>query len=149
MISEAEVRRIAAATKVDPMVIDLDYSLGWFLLGMQKTSTLFGGLIFKGGTCLKKCYFESYRFSEDLDFTISNLDDRNPDYLKTVFVDIADWVYEQIGLTFPAESISFELYKNPRGEHSIQGKLAYIGPMQRRGNNPTLKLDLSWDEILV
>ena len=34
MISEAEVRRFAAATNVDPMVIDLDYSLGWFLLGM-------------------------------------------------------------------------------------------------------------------
>lgn len=25
--------------------------------------------VFKGGTCLKKCYFETYRFSEDLDFT--------------------------------------------------------------------------------
>jgi predicted nucleotidyltransferase component of viral defense system len=26
-------------------------------------------LIFKGGTCLRKCYFPNYRFSEDLDFT--------------------------------------------------------------------------------
>ena len=25
--------------------------------------------MFKGGTCLKKCYFETYRFSEALDFT--------------------------------------------------------------------------------
>jgi len=25
-------------------------------------------MIFKGGTCLKKCYFPDYRFSEDLDF---------------------------------------------------------------------------------
>ena len=30
MISEAEVRRSAASANVDPMVIDLDYSLGWF-----------------------------------------------------------------------------------------------------------------------
>ena len=44
MISEAEVRRIAAATKIDPMVIDLDYSLGWFLLGMSKTSDSLGGI---------------------------------------------------------------------------------------------------------
>jgi len=48
MISEAEVRCIAAATKVDPMVIDMDYSLGWFLLGMRKTSASLGGSIFKG-----------------------------------------------------------------------------------------------------
>jgi hypothetical protein len=26
--------------------------------------------VFKGGTCLKKCYIETYRFSEDLDFTV-------------------------------------------------------------------------------
>lgn len=26
--------------------------------------------MFKGGTCLKKCYIETYRFSEDLDFTV-------------------------------------------------------------------------------
>jgi hypothetical protein len=66
MISEAEIRRIAAAAKVDPMVIDLDYCLGWFLLGLQNTSASFEGLIFKGGTCLRKCYFSDYRFSEDL-----------------------------------------------------------------------------------
>jgi predicted nucleotidyltransferase component of viral defense system len=27
------------------------------------------GLRFKGGTCLKKCYFADFRFSEDMDFT--------------------------------------------------------------------------------
>ena len=27
--------------------------------------------LFKGGTCLKKC-FETYRFSEDLDFTLTD-----------------------------------------------------------------------------
>ena len=26
--------------------------------------------VFKGGTCLKKCYFEAHRFSEHLDFTV-------------------------------------------------------------------------------
>ena len=26
-------------------------------------------LVFKGGTALKKCYFDNYRFSEDLDFS--------------------------------------------------------------------------------
>ncbi len=28
-------------------------------------------LAFKGGTALKKCYFADYRFSEDLDFTLT------------------------------------------------------------------------------
>ena len=35
-------------------------------------------LAFKGGTALKRCGFENYRFSEDLDFTLTrpiNLED--------------------------------------------------------------------------
>lgn len=33
MIAEAELRRQAARWQVDPMVIDLDYTLSWFLAG--------------------------------------------------------------------------------------------------------------------
>ena len=34
MISEAELRRLAASAGVDLMVLDLDYVLGWFLAGL-------------------------------------------------------------------------------------------------------------------
>ncbi|MBW6474015.1 MAG: nucleotidyl transferase AbiEii/AbiGii toxin family protein [Anaerolineaceae bacterium] len=34
-----------------------------------KTGDLDKNLVFKGGTCLRKCYFPDYRFSENLDFT--------------------------------------------------------------------------------
>ena len=53
MIPEAEIRRVAARLFVDPMVIDLDYSLGWFVLGLTKTEDLGAFLRFKGGTCLR------------------------------------------------------------------------------------------------
>lgn len=45
--------------------------------------------------------------------------------------------------------MKFELYENPRGQISIQGKISYKGPMLRQGNDPTIKLDLCWDEIMV
>lgn len=149
MINKQEIMEEARKHKLPSNTIEKDYVLSWLLAGVSQAKPLQDTWIFKGGTCLKKCYFESYRFSEDLDFTVTNIEQRNPDYLKTVFGEIADWVYEQIGLEFPENEMSFELYKNPRGELSIQGKLAYKGPMQRRGNNPSIKLDLSWDEILV
>ena len=44
--------------------------LGWLLAGIYAQPTLSENWVFKGGTCLKKCYFETYRFSEDLDFTL-------------------------------------------------------------------------------
>ncbi len=50
-------------------VLERDYLLSWLLAGITQIPELRQGLIFKGGTALKKCYFGDYRFSEDLDFT--------------------------------------------------------------------------------
>ena len=51
-------------------VVEKDYVLGWLLWGIGADDTLASKWAFKGGTCLKKCYLETYRFSEDLDFTV-------------------------------------------------------------------------------
>ncbi|MCY4626982.1 MAG: nucleotidyl transferase AbiEii/AbiGii toxin family protein [Acidobacteria bacterium] len=69
MIRDAETRRDARAAGVEPRIIELDYALGWALRGIARHPELARRLVFKGGTCLRKCYFPNYRFSEDLDFT--------------------------------------------------------------------------------
>lgn len=123
MISEAEIRRTAAATNVDPMVIDLDYSLGWFLFGMLKTNDGFGGLIFKGGTCLRKCYFSDYRFSEDLDFTATNL--LTPAEIEKWMVSCVDWIYDHDGPDFRIQPIHFEVVDDEYGSESYQARIYY------------------------
>ena len=50
-------------------VVERDYLLSWVLAGISAVPELRETLVFKGGTALKKCYFEDYRFSEDLDFS--------------------------------------------------------------------------------
>lgn len=52
-------------------ILQQDYILSWILVGLFEHSLLKSGLIFKGGTALKKCYFGEYRFSEDLDFSVT------------------------------------------------------------------------------
>ncbi len=54
-------------------VIEKDYVLGWVLAGIFNHPVIGSSWVFKGGTCLKKCFFETYRFFEDLDFTLSEL----------------------------------------------------------------------------
>lgn len=133
-------------------IIEKDYVLNWLLAGITNNKKLRTQWIFKGGTCLKKCYFEKYRFSEDLDFTIKKGSDISKDSLKSEFTNIAEWVYETSGIEISIENLIFEEYKNPRGHLSIEGKVAYKGPLQRnRGgkNYPTIKLNLTDDEIIV
>ena len=56
-----------------------------------------------GGTCLKKCYFETYRFSEDLDFTLRNEDHLDEEFLRRVFEKVVSWATDQSGLNIPPD----------------------------------------------
>ena len=65
MINRQEVIELAREFGLDPNVVEKDYVLGWLLAGIFSQDVLRSAWVFKGGTCLKKCYFETYRFSED------------------------------------------------------------------------------------
>lgn len=59
--------------RIPEKVIELDYCLAWFLIGLYRAE-LGQHLAFKGGTALRRCHFGEYRFSEDLDFTLLKQD---------------------------------------------------------------------------
>lgn len=149
MIGRQEVMDFAREFGLAAQVIEKDYTLGWLLAGIAAHPEIARSWVFKGGTCLKKCYFETYRFSEDLDFTLTNPDHLNEEFLLTAFADITAWIYDQAGIEIPADTIRFEIYGNLRGNTSSQGRIGYRGPMQRRGDAPRIKLDLTDDEVLV
>ena len=69
MILPKEINKYAAENKVSDKQIEKDYVLTWALNGIANHKVLSQAMVFKGGTVLKKCYIEDYRFSEDLDFT--------------------------------------------------------------------------------
>jgi predicted nucleotidyltransferase component of viral defense system len=146
MIIEAEIRRNAARAKVDPMVIDLDYSLGWFLLGLSKNEDLRNGLRFKGGTCLRKCYFPEYRFSEDLDFTMETF--LPATRLENYFQQIARWVVSQDGPNFQIEPVRLEVIDDEYGSESYQARIYYRGPLQWGGSPRTIRIDVTRHERL-
>lgn len=69
MILQKEIATIAEQTGVAKAVIDKDWVLGHFVAAMFSEPEIKQNLVFKGGTCLRKCWFPGYRFSEDLDYT--------------------------------------------------------------------------------
>ena len=132
-----------------PNVVEKDYVLGWLLAGIAHHPELSASWIFKGGTCLKKCFFETYRFSEDLDFTTTDPSQLNQEFLTKAFSEIADWVYEAAGIEIPKELLRFDVYQNPRGKTSVEGRIAFRGPMAMGGDLPRVRFDLTADEVLV
>ena len=71
MIPRAELVDLITKLSLTEEVIEKDYVLGWLLDGIGRHQLLSDAWVFKGGTCLKKCYLETYRFSEDLDFSVT------------------------------------------------------------------------------
>lgn len=56
-------------TKIAPALIEKDY---YVTLVLNELNKRIDGLLFKGGTCLAKCYKVINRFSEDIDLTLDN-----------------------------------------------------------------------------
>lgn len=134
---------------LDPNTVEKDYVLGWLLAGIQNHPLLFNKLIFKGGTCIKKCYFETFRFSEDLDYTLIDKAYQDKAFLTNCFKQVASGLSDAVGIEIPEDTIDFEIYQNKAGRKSVKGRVGYIGPMQRRRDPVRIKLDLTDDEILV
>lgn len=149
MIEKHEILKVAKSLGLQPTTIEKDYVLGWVLMGIQMHSECHEKWIFKGGTCLKKCYFDNYRFSEDLDFTISIQDHIEEAIMKKILKEVGAWVYEQSGIELPEKHISVDLYNNPHGAFSVEGKLTYFGPLKQKTNFPRIKLDLTAFEKVV
>jgi len=149
MITRQEIMEASREFGLGANIIEKDYVLGWLLDGISKHAVIGRDWIFKGGTCLKKCYFETYRFSEDLDFTLRQESHLNEEFLMAAFREIVDDVYDGTGLEIPKEMIRFEIFENPRGKLSAEGRISYRGPMQQRGDMPRIKLDLTADEVVA
>ena len=150
MISKDEIMAFASETGLAPNVVEKDYVLGWLLAAIYKNSLLNPTWVFKGGTCIKKCYFETYRFSEDLDFTLIDHNHLQETFLKEQFTLISDWLNENVGLVVPPDRLKFDIYENKRKTTSCEGKIYYESYfVAGKRELPKVKLDLTADEILV
>ena len=150
MIDRTEIIRLAGELGLLPRVVEKDYVLGWVLAGIARDEELSRAWLFKGGTCLKKCFFETYRFSEDLDFTVTEPAQLDRDFLIARFKVLGAWLYDATGIELPAELLRFDVYDLKTGGRAGEGRLAYRGPIAPRGGDlPRIKLDLTADERVV
>ena len=142
MIKPGEIQQRANAVGVRDQQIEKDYMLSWILLGIAKHEQLSKGIVFKGGTVLKKVYFEDYRFSEDLDFTVLNAEISN-EQIFSWFQEVFEFIKDEANI--PLDIID----NNEHEDGGINFYISYIGPLGGQGNNKRVKVDISRSEQLV
>lgn len=147
MISKEELLRIAGEKQIEPTIIERDYALGWVLWGISQDSVFSEHLVFKGGTSLKKCWFEDYRFSEDLDFTaIKNIQGDN---IKNSLGHIIDEVSEASNLHFKKEKTLVKQTLDIENKESYKATIYFSGPRGDLRNPLRIKFDITHYEKLI
>lgn len=147
MIRDAEIRRRARAAGVEPRTMELDYALGWTLRGIACHPYLARRLVFKGGTCLRKCYFPNYRFSEDLDFTSTQ--SFGWEELEEAVTEAFAEVQKASGINFAARSPRLRVIDDEYGRETLRFTIYWRGPHASGGSPPGLRLDITRNEVLA
>lgn len=142
MIPQRDLSRIAnglfqpGKRRVPEAVIERDYCLAWFLTALAQHD-LREFLAFKGGTALRRCWFENYRFSEDLDFSL----------IKPIELDAILAGLNEIFVIVATESGIHMEYDRP-DRHGHQNThtfyLKYKGPLPAPSD---VKVDITINEV--
>ncbi len=147
MISIGEVQRIAGALGLEPRVIDHDYALGCYLCFLGTQSIVKKKWLFKGGTAIRKCYFEEYRFSEDLDFTVLGI--ISVEYLRNVLGAANIAMQDAIGIRTDEREIVVDIIEDDYGKESYEARIYYFGPWNYGGAPRSIRIHANRDESLA
>ncbi|MFH0904734.1 MAG: nucleotidyl transferase AbiEii/AbiGii toxin family protein [Methanobacteriota archaeon] len=134
MIRDLEIKEMARENGVPETTIEKDYALNWILKSLYQQTDSFA---LKGGTGLRKIYFQNYRFSEDLDFTM--LRSTEISELERTIKKVVQTAKRDSGINFQDTVLS---------EENINGyKLDIYFRIFRRGGNPLrIKFDMTKPE---
>ena len=142
MIRPGEIQSKAREVGVRDQQIEKDYILSWILQGISRHEDLSKTIVFKGGTVLNKAYFEEYRFSEDLDYTLLDNDIFNAQIFEW-FAEVFEYISEEANIPLKINE------NNEHGDGGINFYISYVGPLGGSGANKKVKVDISRNEILV
>lgn len=149
MIKPGEIQKKANQVGVRDQQIEKDYILSWILWGIANHHQLSRILVFKGGTVLKKVYFEGYRFSEDLDFTLLDNDISN-EQIFSLFNEIFIQIKEEANIPLKKndDGEDDDDQQKEDNEDGVNFYIGYVGPLGGHGNNKKVKIDISRSEKL-
>lgn len=143
MIDKQEINRRSKAEGLRFDQIEKDHVILWILRALAQPGLKPEGWVFKGGTCLRHCYYNGYRFSEDLDFSCRQMPE-GIDAARKVLEGVVEWVSDTSLLILsmkPASTIA--------GDFQVEIPVEYSRGGPRRQGLPEVKLHLTFDEPIL
>lgn len=148
MISRQDILDRAAEWGLRPDVVEKDYVLGWMLSALAKHPETSEKWVFKGGTCLKKCYYETYRFSEDLDFSLTPDAAYSREELEAILRDLTAGCARESGIEFLDDRVIVRERTDRLEGLTFEGRIGYRGPLAIP-SWPRVKFDLTQHELIA
>jgi predicted nucleotidyltransferase component of viral defense system len=143
VITTSELHRFAADESLRFDQVEKDYVILWILAGLSQPQSLSKGWVFKGGTCLRHCYYPGYRFSEDLDFSCPP-ESGGLDAAQEALRRMAVWVQESSGIRMATKKS-----RTIPGDFQVEIGVEYSRGGQRTRSLPSVKIHLTFDEPLL
>lgn len=116
---------------MDSATVERDYVLMQVLAAVYSADRS-SALVFKGGTLLRACYYEDYRYSADLDFSLIDGDSR--DAIATIASVLAEC----------RETVGFEML-----ELTSKSGLSHVSYRRPQGKGGRIKVNVSEDELVA
>lgn len=137
MILPGVITKISRKDDISWGIVEKDYFLTLLLDAVSHEPLLKESLVFKGGTALRKIYFKSYRYSEDLDFTLRKaLPGRK-------LIGALDSAMEYLRREYNADFRMRDFDSKP---HFTDARIQFAG---LNGGRNTIALDIGADEAIV
>lgn len=146
MIPKKEIFALARSTGIRSENMERDYVISWLLKGITEAKGFAGRYAFKGGTALRKLYFPDYRYSQDLDFTITRA--LSESELQTALGHAALAVERTSGIISRVADVT--TVREVPGEEAYRARIEYQGPLGRLGGTqPRITIDATLYERVV
>ena len=142
MITKAELHRAAQAQGLRFDQAEKDYVILWILSAISSNEIASKQWAFKGGTCLRHCFYRGFRFSEDIDFSCQ-ASEANVLNAQSVLKQAAREVQEASGILIDIKDV-----RSSDNQAQAEIPLEYSLRGSRRRGLPLVQSHLTFDEPL-
>ena len=143
MIGKEEINRRAKAEGLRFDQIEKDHVILWILRALSQSHLKPAEWVFKGGTCLRHCFYAGYRFSEDLDYSCRE-DSGGFDKALDLLSGVSEWIQANALLR-----LSVKEARTIEGDFQVEIPVEYSRGGARRHGLPEVKIHLTFDEPIL